>query len=174
MAPPGYALTRHVINRQLATLAGLSEATFRSRVARVHAFRTRNPVDLNLWISTAKRLDFLTQVHTAVRTETFDASLTALGLSPSQVPVVLALPAPLWHWLRGHFLAQVYALVANWMAALYASNHGRYELLPSWQKEIKQLAASRYTPFDPGHGDDLTPIWAAEYGEHQKVWGNRE
>ena len=162
------ALTRFVINRQLATLAGLREATFRARVARVQAIRSRNPVELNLWLRTPKCLQFLTRVHTAVHTDTFDAELTELGLSPSQVPVVLALPAPLWHWLRAHSLDQVLALVTNCMAALYAANYGHYELLPAWKPLIKELAASRYTPFDPGNVDALTPMWAAEYAREQQ------
>lgn len=42
------ALTRYVANRQLATRAGLSEATFRDRVARVQALRSLYAVELNL------------------------------------------------------------------------------------------------------------------------------
>ena len=162
------ALTRYVVNRQLAALAGLSEATFRARAARVRALRSRNPVELNLWISTPERLHFLTRVHTAVHTGTFDARLTELGLSLSQVPVVLALPAPLWHWLRAHSLDQVHALVTNWMAALYAANHGRHDLLPAWKSTIKELATSRYASFDPGKVDALTPTWAAQFAREQQ------
>lgn len=82
--------------------------------------------------------------------------------------MVLALPAPLWHWLRAHSLDQVHALVTNWMAAHYAANHGRYDLLPAWKPTIKKLAASQYTPFDPGRVERLTPTWAAEYAREQQ------
>ena len=144
------ALPRFVINRQLATRAGLSEAPFRARVARGQALRSRDAVELNLWTSTPKRLLFLTRVHTAVHADTFDARLTELGLSPSQVPVVRALPAPLWPWPRAHTRGPVHALVTNWMAAHYAANHGRHAPLPAWKPAIKTLAASRYPPLRPG------------------------
>lgn len=90
-----------VVNRQLTKLAELSEQALLQRVASVAQIRTRSR-SISLFISSAKRLRHLQELHQAVRVEQFTHRLAGFDMSSSWVPFLLELPAPLHAWLEMH------------------------------------------------------------------------
>lgn len=78
-----------VVNRLLTKLAELSEQAILQRVASVAQIRTRS-VTISLFISSAKRLKKLQELHKAVWTEQVTSSLAGFGMSPSWVPFLRA------------------------------------------------------------------------------------
>lgn len=155
-----------VVNRLITKLAKLSEQDILQRVARVEQIRTRSAT-ISLFISSAKRLRQLKELHTAVQSEQFTSGLTEFEISPSWVPFLLELPAPLYAWLKANSWDGIEAQVVNWMAVLYAANCRRDDMLAKLKPVIKQLALTYYSPFDPRRAEDLVARWAAEY-DHER------
>lgn len=150
-----------VLNRLVTKLAKLSEQELLHRVARVEQIRTRSAT-ISLFISSAKRLTQLKELHAAVQSEQLTAGLAGFEMSPSWVPFLLELPAPLYTWLKANSWDAIEAQVVNWMAVLYAANCRRDDMLAKLRPTIKQLAL-RYSPFDPRRAEELLARWAAEY-----------
>ena len=151
-----------VVNRLIIKLAKLSEQEMLQRVARVEQIRTR-PATISLFISSAKRLAQLKELHAAVQSEQFTSGLAGFEMSPSWVPFLLELPTPLYAWLKANSWDGIEAQVVNWMAVLYAANCRRDDMLAKLRPAIKQLALARYSPFDPRRAEELVARWAAEY-----------
>lgn len=156
-----------VVNRLLTKLAELSEQAILQRVASVEQIRTRS-VTISLFISSAKRLRQLQELHKAVWTEQVTSGLAGFGMSPSWVPFLLELPTPLHAWLKMHSWDEIEAQIVNWMAGLYAANYRRDDMLDKLKPTVKQLALSQYSPFNPRRAEELVAQWAAEYDRERQ------
>ena len=86
---------------------------------------------------------------------------------------VVELPQVLQSWLLHHTLASVQAQVINWMSALYAANHWRFQMWSKLLPEIKQCAKSQYTSYSRKQPANLQDSWLAEYEQASATIGQR-
>lgn len=149
----------YVVNWHLPTLAKLSEEDFLVRVCNVRAIRTSG-LPISLFIRDKEGWHLLERLHEAVHTD----SAQPLEQEKSKRKVfVVEIPQPLHEWLRQNTLANVRSQIVNWMGALYAADHRRFQMWSKLLPEIKQCAKSQYTGYSRKPPDNLQDIRAAEF-----------